>query len=295
MLTTILTREEAAEARRAAADQYAAEQHKREGGGVPLWRSRTLETMPRDLGQQRFVDFKANHFRAVPDRRNGMDMVHLQGHASVVDTPYEMWDFFGPFDEIMHREAFDKTLAAGPDVAFVVNHTGLTMARTIQPAPDKVPTLELAMGQIGEHYGLVADAWVNPDPLKRPDVAMLLSAVEEHLITEMSFKFMLVQGRWSDDFTQYTITEVDIDRGDVSAVNYGANPHTTIAARSREWMAMAERMPRGAQIAMQERLSQQINVIDFYERRRMAQEITRAVEPTAGGRSLAEIERMLQS
>jgi hypothetical protein len=32
----------------------------------------------------------------------------------------------------------------------------------------------------------------------------------------------------------YTITEVDIDRGDVSAVNYGANPATSMSARAKQ-------------------------------------------------------------
>ncbi|HEY5960534.1 MAG TPA: hypothetical protein VIV60_28470, partial [Polyangiaceae bacterium] len=33
-----------------------------------------------------------------------------------------------------------------------------------------------------------------------------------------------------------------INRGDVSAVNYGANPFTSIQARSTEWLSMAERV-----------------------------------------------------
>ena len=35
----------------------------------------------------------------------------------------------------------------------------------------------------------------------------------------MSFAFILDEGRWSEDFTTFTITQVDLDRGDVSAVN----------------------------------------------------------------------------
>jgi hypothetical protein len=42
----------------------------------------------------------------------------------------------------------------------------------------------------------------------------------------MSFRFMITAGRWSDDFTTYTIQRFDIHRGDVSIVGYGANPHT---------------------------------------------------------------------
>ena len=64
---------------------------------------------------------------------------------------------FGPYEEIVAREAFTDTLAAEPDVAFLVNHKGVTMARTTNGS------LELAMVS----DGLGMDAWVNP---KRTDV-----------------------------------------------------------------------------------------------------------------------------
>jgi hypothetical protein len=35
-----------------------------------------------------------------------------------------------------------------------------------------------------------------------------------------------MRGTWSPDYTAYRIEQVDIDRGDVSVVNYGANPAT---------------------------------------------------------------------
>jgi hypothetical protein len=42
----------------------------------------------------------------------------------------------------------------------------------------------------------------------------------------MSFRFTIEAGRWNDEFTQYTIQRVNIHRGDVSIVGYGASPHT---------------------------------------------------------------------
>ena len=62
--------------------------------------------------------------------RNGQQRYGLEGQASVFDIPYEMWDMFGPYDEIVEKTALDKSLAADPDVAFLVNHRGVTMART---------------------------------------------------------------------------------------------------------------------------------------------------------------------
>jgi hypothetical protein len=38
---------------------------------------------------------------------------------------------------------------------------------------------------------------------------------------------------WNSDRSERKITEVSLDRGDVSVVNYGANPNTPVLARSR--------------------------------------------------------------
>ena len=128
----------------------------RAAGGV----ADTVGGGPRGVGLARSLAFPAQ-LRARLETRNGLPHYHLSGVASVTDTPYEMWDAFGPYDEIVARSAFDKTLTAGPDVAFLVNHKGLTMARTT------TGTLELAMTDAG----LSSQAWLNP---KRQDVADLI-------------------------------------------------------------------------------------------------------------------------
>ena len=192
-------------------------------------------------GAARSLAFPAE-LRAKKENRNGQLLYHLNGIASVTDTKYEMWDMFGPYDEIVDHGAFDETLAAEPDVAFLVNHRGVTMARTTNG------TLEL--GMVGE--GLGSDAWLNP---KRQDVTDLVVAIEDRDIDQMSFAFMLDEGWWNDDFTIFKITKVNIDRGDVSAVNYGANPYTSIAARSREILDDLERLPAGAKRAALARLT----------------------------------------
>lgn len=192
-------------------------------------------------GAARLLPFPAQ-MRAKLEKRNGQDMYHVNGVASVTDVAYEMWDFFGPYDEIVDHDAFTETLAAEPDVAFLVNHKGVTMARTTNG------TLELGMIDAG----LDSDAWLNP---KRQDVSDLVVAIEDRNITEMSFAFMLEEGWWNDDFTIFKITKVDIHRGDVSAVNYGANPYTSIAARSREILADLDHLPAGAARAALDRLT----------------------------------------
>jgi HK97 family phage prohead protease len=158
---------------------------------------------------------------------------HLSGVASVVETPYSMWDIFGPYEEKVSSRAFDASLSRGPDVAFLVNHGGLTMART------RAGTLMLsAMPQ-----GLAIETWANR---QRNDVHDLAIAIAEGSIDQMSFAAFLEEGEWNDDFTQFTILRLDLDCGDVSAVNFGANPNTSIAHRAHQFLEQIDHLPERA-------------------------------------------------
>jgi HK97 family phage prohead protease len=177
--------------------------------------------------------------RGKPVVRNGREMYHVEGYASTFDQPYQMYDLFGPYDESMDPASFEKSLAREDlDTAFLTNHRGMTMARTKTRAGDD-PTLLLGT----DSHGFAAEAWLN---LARQDVRDLASAIDDELITEMSFAFMLNAGEWSEDYESFRITEADVHRGDVSAVNYGANPYTSIAARAGEILAELEHLPMGA-------------------------------------------------
>jgi hypothetical protein len=55
---------------------------------------------------------------------------------------------------------------------------------------------------------------------------------------------MIVAGQWSPDYTEYRITEVDLDRGDVGPVTYGANPFTSVVARSGDILAALPHLPK---------------------------------------------------
>lgn len=161
------------------------------------------------------------------------ERVLLEGYASVVEKKYRMWDMFGEYDEVVSQGAFDETLSKNPDVAYLVNHRGVTMARTTNGS------LELK----ADGKGLNTSAYVNP---KRTDVRDLITAIEDRDVTEMSFAFRIDDGEWSEDYTEFRINKVDLDRGDVSAVNYGASPHTSVAARQAEVMSDLEKLPEGA-------------------------------------------------
>jgi HK97 family phage prohead protease len=202
-------------------------------------------TAPNDGERARWVDSPAE-VRAKLVDRDGKQFYQLDGYASVVERAYEMWDFFGPYEEVVAARAFNETLTAKPDVAFLINHTGLTLARTT------AGTLELS----ADALGLRSVAYLNP---QRDEARNLALAIEDKNVTEMSFAFMIEDASWNEDYTRFTIERVNLDRGDVSAVNYGANPFTSIAARSRDLMREAQGLPAGAQRALIRSLEQRLS------------------------------------
>lgn len=145
--------------------------------------------------------------------------LRISGYATVTETPYEMYDMFGPYSEVVSRDAPAVALSADPDVNFVLNHGGISLART------KSGTLKLA----ADEQGLAVDATMDP---RMPSAQDVRYAMERGDIDEMSFKFRITRGMWSPDYTEYRIDEFDIDRGDVSVVNFGANPFTHAGLRS---------------------------------------------------------------
>lgn len=155
----------------------------------------------------------AVELREQPDPTDGT--VGFDAYASVTETAYQMWDFFGPYDETIGQGAFAETLAADADVAFLLNHGGMTLARTASG------TLTLAE----DTTGLLTSPRMDP---ANSVVRDLMSGVGRGDLSELSFAFRIVRGQWSPDYMAYRIEQVDMDRGDVSVVNFGANPATHI-------------------------------------------------------------------
>lgn len=219
-------------------------------------------------GNARALPF-STQMRAEPMERDGKQLYRVEGYASAFNQPYEMWDFAGPYYEIVEPGAADLTLRSKPDVSFLVNHRGVTMARTTNG------TLEL----YADAKGLRDVAYLNAE---RHDVKDLVIAINDQNITEQSFAFMIDEGTWNEDFTEFRIKRFDLNRGDVSAVNYGANPYTSIAARSHEIMRELDELPAGAARAALIRLQNRTDLGPV-----------RTLEPTTGGRSLRSLEALL--
>lgn len=149
----------------------------------------------------------------------GSNQIVLDGYASTTEQPYEMWDFFGSYTEVIARGAFAKTLGEKPDVAFLLNHGGMSLART------KAGTLELDEDDTGLRSVATLDTRIQA-------VRDIQVAVERGDLDEMSFAFRIERAEWSPDYSQFRITEINLSRGDTSVVNFGANPDTSIAQRA---------------------------------------------------------------
>jgi HK97 family phage prohead protease len=133
------------------------------------------------------------------------------------------------WNETINQGAFKRTLRNGADVAFLINHEGMTLART------KSGTLDLTEDKTGLRTVARLDARMNI-------VNDLQIAVERGDVDEMSFAFRVVKDEWFDQNgdpsndmvgTERRISEINMDHGDVSAVNYGANPATSGGFRYR--------------------------------------------------------------
>lgn len=161
--------------------------------------------------------------------RESGDTVTLEGYASTFE-PYEMYG--GPANygwiEQIGRSAFDKTLTEKPDLHLLINHEGMPLART------KSGTLDLSV----DNHGLKVRAELDRSD---PDVQRLEAKMRRGDMDEMSFAFRVKSQSWSvhDDYPEdnhalRTITEVSLHKGDVSVVNFGANPTTSAEVKSVE-------------------------------------------------------------
>lgn len=152
--------------------------------------------------------------------RASRDSLRFTGYASVFDNGYDLYG--GPpvgWTEFVHRNAFDKTLKEGPDLHLLINHEGLPLART------KSGTLKLGT----DDTGLIVEADLDR---RDPDVQRLQTKMERGDIDEMSFAFRVKRQSWNHDETERYLEEVSLHKGDVSVVNFGANPATSATLRS---------------------------------------------------------------
>lgn len=176
-------------------------------------------------GIQPFLPEQRSYPAQFEIRSMGNGKFELTGYASTFEKPYTMYDMFGEYSEVVRSGAFGKSIAAGADTAFLTNHGGMTLART------KNGTLKLSE----DSSGLLTCSELDE---RRSDSRDLMLAVERGDIDEMSIGFRVTQQKWSPDYDERSMVELDLNRGDVSAVNFGANPHTSISAAQRAFSSL---------------------------------------------------------
>ena len=187
--------------------------------------ARDAQRNVRETRQRPFTEFE---LREAP---GGTGLLTFTGYASIYDTPYEMEDWLGPYTEVMRAGAATKSISDGADVAFLINHGGMTLART------KSGTLKLSE----DATGLYTEASLDP---ANTLVTQLRSAVERGDMDEMSLAFWVLRQQWSPDYEQRDIIEIKMHQGDVSCVNFGANGHTagSVAMRSVDAMRQLRKL-----------------------------------------------------
>ena len=159
-------------------------------------------------------------FRANPDSAVGPTF-RFNGYAATFEQPFEVWDGWGdPYSEILDARACTRTLANSADVQFLIGHdtTGIPLART------RSATMALSADSTGLHVSVPSlDG-------RSPQVQSLASAMERGDMDEMSIGFIAIAQQWSPDYMERRLTEISLNRGDVSIVCWAANPNAAGAA-----------------------------------------------------------------
>lgn len=181
------------------------------------------------MNREFFLDLdSARAHRAVPTSERPIevrasesgDKLTWDGYGSVTGHSYSV--FGGPpygWNETVQRGSFKRTLLNNADVSFLINHEGISLART------RSGTLTLMEDDIGLRNVAELD-------MRMSAVNDLAVANERGDVNEQSIGFRVVADEWTDENgepsnrmvgTERAITEINMNKGDVSAVNYGAN------------------------------------------------------------------------
>lgn len=143
------------------------------------------------------------------------------GEASIVDHPYVVRDQYGEFQETVRAGSFDTTLSQNPDVMLNYMHEPLTTMVTTRGGG-----LTLAASPHLDVRALI--------PKTDLDGQRFMPKVQRGDARSMSFAFRVTNQTWNDDYTERTITGVNLHRGDVAVIvsGLGANPAAWGTVRS---------------------------------------------------------------
>lgn len=143
------------------------------------------------------------------------------GQASIANHPYVVRDAYGEFEETMADSFLTKTLSEDPAVMHNFMHEPLTTMATTR----------------GGGLSLSASPHLNVlslIPKTDVDGQRIMPKVQRGVATAMSLAFRVDGQVWNDDYTQRTITSINLNRGDVASIvtGLGANPAAWGTVRS---------------------------------------------------------------
>lgn len=143
--------------------------------------------------------------------------ISVEGYAAIFDEPTVIG---GQWREQIAQGAFSDAIGRD-DVVFLVNHTGLPLART------RSGTLQLSQDERGLKMSALLDA-------SDPDVRQILPKMRRGDLDKMSFAFMPTRQSWDDDQEMPVRTIQEAELFDVSIVTTPAYQGTEIGLRSLE-------------------------------------------------------------
>lgn len=143
--------------------------------------------------------------------------IKVSGYAAVFNQEANIG---GYFREVILPGAFRKALGSS-DVPFLINHTGLPLART------RSSTLKLSEDSHGLRIESELDA-------SDPDVMRIVPKMKRGDLDKMSFAFRAVVQRWDDTQDPPLRTVEEVELFDVSVVTDPAYEGTEIGLRSLE-------------------------------------------------------------
>lgn len=150
-------------------------------------------------------------------RADDAGQISVSGYAAVFDQPAAIG---GYFREQISKGAFADAIGRD-DVVFLVNHSGLPLART------KSGTLTLKE----DARGLFMSAKLDETD---PDVMAIVPKMKRGDMDKMSFAFRAEVEEWDETGEMPTRTLKKVALRDVSIVNYPAYEGTDIGLRSLE-------------------------------------------------------------
>ncbi len=150
--------------------------------------------------------------------------VTVEGYAAVFDQQTAIG---GQWREQISPGAFRNAIDRD-DVVFLINHTGLPLART------RSGTLELSEDDHGLKMRATLDA-------HDPDVRSIIPKMKRGDLDKMSFAFVPTRQSWDDKESMPVRTIEEVDLYDVSIVTTPAYSGTEIGLRSLEQFRNSQR------------------------------------------------------